>query len=81
MRTTKVSCRRTIHRAPVDLVGGHTGGTFYIRARLRAGACVPVASETLGRFGFVRSAPLRVARSLAVWTLSLAVQIRMSVGC
>src|SRR5262249_29850925 len=50
----------------VNLVGGHTGGTFYIRARLRAGACVPVVSETLGRRG-----PLRVAEPLAVWTLSL----------
>jgi hypothetical protein len=48
------------------LVGGHTGGTFYIRARLRAGACVPVVSETLGRRD-----SLRVAEPLAVWTLSL----------
>ena len=35
--------------AGVNLAGGHTGGTFYIRARLRAGACVPAVSETLGR--------------------------------
>ena len=37
--------------AGVNLAGGHMGGTFYIRARLRAGACVPAVSETLGRFG------------------------------
>jgi hypothetical protein len=50
----------------VDLVGGLTGGTFYIRARLRAGACVPAVSETLSRRD-----SLRVAERLAVWTLSL----------
>ena len=49
----------------VDLVGGLAGGTFYIRARLRAGACVPMVSETLGHRD-----PLRVAERLAVWTLS-----------
>ena len=51
VRTTKVSCRGTIRRASViliDLVGGRMGGTFYIRARLRAGACVPADNETLG---------------------------------
>jgi hypothetical protein len=51
----------------VDLVGGLAGGTFYIRARLRAGACVPAVSETLGR-----QDSLRVAERLAVWTLSLS---------
>ena len=79
MRTTEVSCRGTIRRATgilVDLVGGHTGGTFYIRARLRAGACVPADNETLGPRD-----PLRVVEPLAVWTLSLAVRIRMSMGC
>ena len=73
MRTTKVSCRGTIRRASgilVDLVGGHMGGTFYIRARLRAGACVPVDNETLGHWD-----PLRVVGPLAVWTLSPVVQI------
>ena len=49
-----------------DLVGGLAGGTFYIRARLRAGACVPVDNETLGPWD-----PLRVVEPLAVWTLSL----------
>ena len=44
-----VSFRGMILHPPVDLVAGHTGGTFYIRARLRAGACVPADSETLGR--------------------------------
>ena len=49
-----------------DLAGGHTSGTFYIRARDRAGACVPAVSETL-----VPSDQMRVAARLAVWTLSL----------
>ena len=60
----------TIHRVPADLVGGHTGGTFYIRARLRAGACVSVVGETLGRPGFTGEGQRRVAEPLAVWTLS-----------
>ena len=34
----------------VDLVGGLAGGTFYIRARLRAGACVLAVGETVGHF-------------------------------
>jgi hypothetical protein len=50
----------------VNLVRGLADGTFYIRARLRAGACVPVVSETLGH-----EDPSRVAERLAVWTLSL----------
>ena len=71
----------------VDLVGGHAGGNFYIRARLRAGACVPVVSEALdlhGLWGFMALGSqglLRVAEPLAVRTLPFAVQIRMSVGC
>ena len=56
-------------RVPADLVGGHTGGTFYIRARLRAGACVPAVGETLGALD--SEDPRRVAEPLAVWTLSL----------
>ena len=55
---------------PADLVGGHTGGTFYIRARVRAGACVLVVGETLGRPGVIREGPGRVAEPLAAWTLS-----------
>ena len=43
------SSRKAARTARSDLVGGHTGGTFYIRARVRAGACVPAVSETLGR--------------------------------
>ena len=46
---TTVISRGNDPRTPeVNLVGGHTSGTFYIRARLRAGACVPADNETLG---------------------------------
>src|SRR6202034_3938129 len=44
-----------------DLASGHTGGTFYIRARDRAGACVPAVSETLVHrtgYGWLRGWPL-----------------------
>jgi hypothetical protein len=37
-----------------NLVGGHTSGTFYIRARLCAGACVLAVGETLGHIDPVR---------------------------
>ena len=53
----KLSPRNPRER-PTNLVCGLTGGTFYIRARNRAGACVPAVSETLVHwtgYGWLRS--------------------------
>ena len=66
----------SVRAARSDLASGHTGGTFYIRARDRAGACVPAASETLvqwTRYGWLRGWPRGLSSS--------AVQIRMGPGC